>query len=181
MHQSPATVPALTQLAAPNHDFALREKAAFWLSAQHGIEALPILDRWSREDKDDRFREKLTFNLTLVHQPGAADTLIRMAHQDPAPQVRRQAQFWMAQIASQFADKRIAADLADSAVNDPNQDLRKSAVFGLSRLPNGEGTGKLIELARTSKDPAVRKQAVFWLGKSDDPRALEFLTKLIRQ
>ena len=178
VHQSPATVPALTELAAPSHDLALREKAAFWLGAQHGAEALPILDRFAREDKDDRFREKLTFDLTLVHQPAAADLLIRMAHQDPAPPVRKQAQFWM----SQLGGKRIAGDLSDSATNDPNEDVRKSAVFGLSQLPNGEGTSKLIDLARTSKDdPAVRKQAVFWLGQSNDPRALEYLTKLIQQ
>ena len=181
IHQSPATVPALAQLAAPSNDLALREKAAFWLSTQHGAEALPILDRFIRDDKDDRFREKLTFNLTLVHQPAAAQALIRMAHSDPAPSVRKQAQFWMAHLASQIGTKNVADDLGDSASNDPNESIRKSAVFSLTQLPNGEGTPKLIQLARSSKDPAVRKQAVFWLGQSNDPRALDYLTGLIRQ
>ena len=181
VHQSPAAVPALTQLSAPNQDLSLREKAAFWLSTAHGSEALPILDRYARDDRDERFREKITFDLTLVHQPGAADILIRMAHQDSAPSVRKQAQFWMAEIASQADAKRIATDLSQSAHNDPNEEIRKSAVFGLSRLPNGEGTGKLIQLAQTSRDRAVRKQAVFWLGQSDDPRALDYLTRLVQQ
>jgi HEAT repeat protein len=181
VHQSPATVPALTALASPSHDLALREKAAFWLSTQHGAEALPVLDRFARDDKDDRFREKLTFDLTLVHQPAAAQTLVRMAHQDPAPQVRRQAQFWMAHIASEIGSKNVAADLGNSADNDPNESIRKSAVFSLTQLPNGEGTPKLIQLAQSSKDPAVRKQAVFWLGQSNDLRALDYLTKLIQQ
>ncbi|GAA3746991.1 HEAT repeat domain-containing protein [Terriglobus aquaticus] len=181
VHQSPATVPALTALAAPSHDLALREKAAFWLSTQHGPEALPILDRFARDDKDDRFREKLTFDLTLVHQPAAAQTLIHMAHQDPAPQVRKQAQFWMAQIATRIGTKNVADDLGNTADNDPDSSIRKSAVFSLTQLPNGEGTPKLIQLAQTSKDPAVRKQAVFWLGQSSDPRALDYLTKLIQQ
>lgn len=181
VHQSPGTIPALTALASPSQDIALREKAAFWLSTQHGAEALPILDRFARDDRDDRFREKLTFDLTLVHQPAAAQTLIRMAHQDPAPQVRRQAQFWMAQIATRIGTKNVADDLGNSADNDPNESIRKSAVFSLTQLPNGEGTPKLIQLAQTSKDPAVRKQAVFWLGQSNDPRALDYLTRLIQQ
>lgn len=181
IHQSPRTVPALAQLAGPGNDFALREKAAFWLSTQHDAEAAAILERFARDDKDDRFREKLTFDLTLVHQPSASQTLVRMAHQDASPQVRRQAQFWMAHIASEIGSKNVAADLGDAATNDANESIRKSAVFSLTQLPNGEGTPKLIELAQTSKDPAVRKQAVFWLGQSSDPRALDFLTRLIQQ
>jgi HEAT repeat protein len=38
----------------------------------------------------------------------------------------------------------------------------------------------LITLADSSKDPIVRRQAIFWLGQSNDPRALEYLTKLLR-
>ena len=177
MHQSAATVPALTALAAPQQDLALRDRAAFWLSTQHGAEALPVLERFAQNDQDDRFREKLTFDLTLVHQPAAAAILSRMAHQDSAPGVRRQAQFWMAELGG----RQVAAELRDSANNDPAEEVRKSAVFGLSRLPNGEGTTRLIELAQTGRDPEVRKQALFWLGQSSDPRALDYLTKLIQQ
>lgn len=176
VHQSSATVPALVALAAPDRDFALREKAAFWLSTQRGKEALPVLDRWAREDRDERFREKLTFYLTLTHQAGAADVLIRMAHQDESARVRKQAQFWMANLGG----KRITDNLSESASNDPDLEVRKSAVFGLSRLPDHEGTPKLIQLASTSKDRAIRKQAVFWLGQSDDPKALAYLTGLLR-
>lgn len=177
LHQSPATVPALTALGGSNHDLQVREKAAFWLSAQYKKEALPILTRWITTDKDDTFREKLTFNLQNIHTPEAADILIRTAHDDASPRVRKQAQFWMASIAG----KKVIGSLSDAAENDPNVDVRKSAVFGLSRLPNNEGTPKLIELAQSSKDGAVRKQAVFWLGQSSDPRALEFLTRLVKQ
>lgn len=177
LHQSPATVPALTALGGPNHDIKVREKAAFWLGAQYKSEALPILERWITTDKDDAFREKLTFNLQNIHTPAAADILIRTAHDDASPRVRKQAQFWMATIAT----KRVLGSLGDAAENDPSSEVRKSAVFGLSRLPNYEGTPKLIDLAQSSKDAGVRKQAVFWLGQSSDPRALDFLTKLVKQ
>ncbi|MEZ2346817.1 HEAT repeat domain-containing protein [Terriglobus sp. RCC_193] len=177
LHNANATVPALVALGSANHDLQVREKAAFWLSTQHGKAALPTLDNWLRDDKDDRFREKLTFDLTLTREPSAADILIRTAHQDTSSKVRKQAQFWMANIAG----KRVAGSLSDSAKNDPDESVRKSAVFALSRLPNEEGTPRLIELAQNNKDAAVRKQAVFWLGQSNDPRALEYLTQLVKQ
>jgi len=33
----------------------------------------------------------------------------------------------------------------------------------------------LINVAKTNRNPAVRKQAIFWLGQSNDPRALNFI------
>jgi len=34
-------------------------------------------------------------------------------------------------------------------------------------------------VARTNRNPAVRKQAIFWLGQSKDPRALQFLEEIL--
>ena len=51
-------------------------------------------------------------------------------------------------------------------------EVKKRAVFALTQMPNGEGVPMLIQVARTNHNPAVRKQAVFWLGQSKDPRAL---------
>jgi hypothetical protein len=39
----------------------------------------------------------------------------------------------------------------------------------------------LIQVAQTNKNPEVRKQAMFWLGQSNDPRALEFFEKVLTQ
>jgi hypothetical protein len=46
-------------------------------------------------------------------------------------------------------------------------------------MPNGEGVPKLIEVARINRNPAVRRQAVFWLGQSRDDRALKFLEDIL--
>ena len=75
--------------------------------------------------------------------------------------------------------KLVAASLRDSADNDPDVENRKKAVFAMSRLPDGQATAQFVELAQSSKYPEVRKQAVFWLGQSKDPKALDYLTKLI--
>jgi hypothetical protein len=52
-------------------------------------------------------------------------------------------------------------------------------VFALSQLPRDEGVPKLIDVARTNRNPQVRKQAMFWLGQSNDPRALSFFAEVL--
>jgi HEAT repeat protein len=77
--------------------------------------------------------------------------------------------------------KKVTDDLRTIATNDPNDQIRKSAVFALSRLPGDDAATQLIAVADSSKDPVVRRQAIFWLGQSNDPRALDYLTKLLKQ
>ena len=72
-----------------------------------------------------------------------------MAHEDASPQVRKQAQFWMAT----KGGKRVTEDLRTLATDDPNEQIRKSAVFALSRLPGDEAATQLIAVADSSKDP----------------------------
>lgn len=54
-------------------------------------------------------------------------------------------------------------------------------MFALSELPEGEGIPHLIKVARENHNPAVREQAFFWLGQSEDPRALAFLTDVLKR
>ena len=42
-----------------------------------------------------------------------------------------------------------------------------------------DGVAKLIQVARTNRNPAVRKQAMFWLGQSKDPRATDFFAEVL--
>jgi hypothetical protein len=58
--------------------------------------------------------------------------------------------------------------------------VKKKAVFALSQMPKDEGVPKLIEVAEKNKNPEVRKQAMFWLGQSEDPRALAFFERVLR-
>ena len=38
----------------------------------------------------------------------------------------------------------------------------------------------LIELAKNHRNPAVRKEAIFWLGQSGDPRALDLIERILK-
>jgi len=54
-----------------------------------------------------------------------------------------------------------------------------AALFGLSQLENHSGVPALLDVARTSRDRELRKQAMFWLGQSGDPRALAFFEEIL--
>ena len=177
IHQAASATQALIALTAPDKSISLRDKAAFWLVNQRGHDGLVAVEHLAQTDADPQFRRKLAFDLTLSKEPEALTALIRMAHEDSSPEVRRQAQFWMAH----KGGKLVANDLSNAAENDPNEQVRRSAVFAISRLPAPDATTQLIHIADTSKDPVVRKQAVFWLGQSHDPRALDYLTQLLKQ
>jgi hypothetical protein len=48
-------------------------------------------------------------------------------------------------------------------------------------MPKDEGIPKLIEVARTNRNPEVRKQAYFWLGQTHDPRAVAFFEEILKR
>ncbi len=177
LHGSSKTIPTLESLTTTSNPADLRERACFWLGSSPDPAAFAVLQHLARTDPDPRFREKLTFDLTLAKQTAATDELIRLAHTDPAVGVRKQAQFWMAHLGGD----RILGELRSSTATDSDTEVRQSAVFALSQLPADQATPQLIHVAQSNNNPEVRKQAVFWLGQSSDPKALDFLTKLLEQ
>ena len=58
--------------------------------------------------------------------------------------------------------------------------MKKKAVFALSQFPKDEGVPLLIRVARTNTNPAVRKQAMFWLAQSKDQRAIDFFAEVLK-
>ena len=56
----------------------------------------------------------------------------------------------------------------------------QSQVSGpVSQLPKEDGVPRLIDVARSNRTPEVRKQAIFWLGQSHDPRAVKFFEEIL--
>jgi hypothetical protein len=106
----------------------------------------------------------------------SATALIRLAREVANADLRGDALFWL----SQRAGARAAAAITDAIENDPETQVKKKAVFALSQLPPDEGVPKLIAIAKSHQNPAVRKQAMFWLGQSRDPRALAFFEEILK-
>ena len=121
-------------------------------------------------------REHAVFALTESKVPEALNTVIRVAHEDKSPRVRSQALFWLAQRAGR---KMAESAINDAITNDPETEVKKKAVFALTQMPAGDGVPLLIQVARTNRNPEVRKQAIFWLGQNKDPRALAFIEEVL--
>lgn len=90
--------------------------------------------------------------------------------------IRRQAVFWVSQEAGEAATRGLAELVGDEQ---EDQDIREQAVFALSQLDGDRGIPILIRLARSDRDPAIRKKAIFWLGQSEDPRAIALFEELL--
>ncbi len=176
MHAAPEAATALERFAAPTQPFARRKKAIFWLANSRGRQGYTLVSRVLREDANDKLREHAIFALTLSREPHAIADIIRAAKEDRHPRVRGQALFWLAQKAA----KQAIGPINEALDRDPETEVKKKAVFALTQLPDG-GVPTLIQVARTNANPAVRKQAVFWLGQSRDPRALRYLEEILAQ
>ena len=57
----------------------------------------------------------------------------------------------------------------------------KAAQFWMALKGGKQVVGDLRAQVENDPDLRARKQAVFWLGQSKDPKAQEYLTKLLQQ
>jgi hypothetical protein len=147
-----------------------------------GTVSAPEAARWLVDvarRSDNKAGEKAIFASTIADSAVVWPELLRLARdEDVSRGTRRSAVFWVGQAAGEAATAGL-----DSLVDDRDADLevREQAVFALSQRPHDEGVPILIRIARTSQSPSIRKKALFWLGQSEDPRALalfeEILTK----
>jgi HEAT repeats len=105
-------------------------------------------------------------------------SLLALARAEHLPQERRQsAVFWL----GQAAGESVAGALDSIALDESgSRDIRKHAVFALSQRSTEEAVPALIRIARTNRDPELRRTALFWLGQSEDPRALDLFEELLR-
>ena len=176
LHADLSADAALDRLLAVNQADRVRGAVPFWLGHSRGAAGLERLRRVIKEDPSTEVRKKAVFGISQSPEPGATGTLIDTARNAPSSHLRGEAIFWLAQKAG-----RKAADAINERIEqDPEVEVKKKAVFALSQLPPDEGVPLLLRVARTHTSPAVRKQAMFWLGQSSDPRALDFFAEVLK-
>lgn len=121
--------------------------------------------------------EKAVFPATLADSANVWPAFIRLARDNTRPRkAREQVVFWLGQAAGDSATAHLNSIALDNGIE---REIRKQAVFALSQRPREEGIPALISIARTNRDPELRKNALFWLGQSHDPRALDLFEELI--
>ncbi|MEO8140086.1 MAG: HEAT repeat domain-containing protein, partial [Gemmatimonadota bacterium] len=128
-------------------------------------------------EKNEPASEEAVFPATIGEGVTAWPALLRIArNQEVQKKVRRSAIFWLGQAAGEAATLGL-----DSITQDQRQDreVRESAIFALSQRPKDEGVPALIRVAKSNRDPELRKKALFWLGQSEDPAALALFEELL--
>ena len=149
-----------------------------WLTDVRPTDSIALLESLVAPDAERKNRvSHAALSAIAMHaEPGAVKVLERLARSHASSSVRGDAIFWL----GQAAGRKVAGTITEAIEQDPDTDVKKRAVFALSQLPRSEGVPLLIDVARKNRNPAVRKQAIFWLGQSKDPRALDFFAEILK-
>ncbi len=103
-----------------------------------------------------------------------APELTRLVQNGDAPiDTRKDALFWLGESDIGVAEFARLYDRSQPFA------LREQWTFVLSQRHEDPALDKLIEIAREDSDVEIRKRAMFWLGQSRDPKAIQFLHDLI--
>jgi len=157
---------------SPDCELDAGGRTIHWMDTVDAGQSVNLLKTFVATDK---LRSTALAAIAMHKDDLSVPTLIDLARHDPLTKVRGDALFWLGQKAGEKAGGEITAAID----NDPETDVKKRAVFALSQLPKDEGVPLLIKVARTNQNPAVRKQAMFWLGQSRDQRALDFFAEIL--
>lgn len=165
---------ALATLVKSANSREVRKDALFWLGQTHSEQAVSTLKE-VLQGNDFEVQKHAVFVVTQLAEAQSLSLLIELAEQHQRAEIRKEALFWLVQ-----THNKKAVPALQQAVQQDEYQVQKHAVFALSQLPREEGTPLLIDIARTHANPKIRKDAMFWLGQSDDPRAAEALINIVR-
>jgi len=121
-----------------------------------------------------KLRDNVFLAVSRSDNPRAAAWLANVAtSSDESNHTREQAMFWLGQGRAPTAELvRLYDRLSEPA-------LRTHYTFVLSQRRDREALEKLIDVAEHDANRDVRRQALFWLGQSKDPRAAQYLRELV--
>lgn len=125
---------------------------------------------------------KAIFPAVLADSATVWPALLAVAHDSVTRSraTRQDAMLWLSRYAAAAVSGRLNDPFADDEDLSDDDDLKAHAVFVLSQLPHKEGIPSLLDIARRNPDTHVRGKALFWLGQSEDPRALALFESLLR-
>jgi hypothetical protein len=127
--------------------------------------------------KSDRAADDAIFPAMLADSVTVWPELLDLARDVSLPSKnRKSAVFWLSQEAADAATEGLSQIALDDS---EDWDVRKTAIFGLSQRKDEEGVPALIRIARTHENAQLVRHALFWLGQSEDPRAIELFEELL--
>jgi HEAT repeat protein len=160
-----------------NEDEDVRRSAGHALGVSSDPASLGVLTNLYGTIAHSELKRNLIHSISInQNQDAAIDFLIKLAKTERDGEARNQALFWLGHKAGEKS-LGVLKDVVEK--EDADTEVQKHAVFVISRRPVEEAVPLLIKIARTHQKPEVRKQAIFWLGRTGDPRALAFFEEIL--
>lgn len=154
----------------------LRGNAIHWLGQHQSIRNTSYLrDLYDRLD-DPELKEKAMFALSQTRSRENAEFLLRIAlDETESIDVRKKALFWSGQM------RIVSQELFDMYDQISDREMKEQLIFVYSqRRRDDAAIEKLIDIVRNETDTELRRRAIFWLGQTNDPRAIAVLEEIIR-
>jgi len=167
--ESPQGVEFLKQIAKKDKDNEQRSDAMFWLAQKNVKGIVPMLLDAIKKDPSAAIKEKAIFNLLQVKSDAASNALLVIAKNDKDAELQDKALFWLAQV-----DPTKAKAVVLKILKNANTENKiNNAVFTLSQISEGSNDHALFELLTNNYSTQVKKQALFWLGQSDNDETID--------
>jgi HEAT repeat protein len=166
-HDSPRAQQALRIYAERKEvPEAMRERAIFWLGQRHTPENAAFLRSLYGRLSGAELKKKVLFSLSQLGGEENGRWLLGIARDTAETlEMRKQALFWAGQGGVSIEElTRLYAN-----------------VFVYSQRNEPAALDKLIEIAKKDPNPELRKRALFWLGQSDQARAVQAIQDIIDQ
>jgi len=180
-HQVPENlgIPALINLVKTHSDKTVRNKAVFWVGQKaKSEEAIRCLETVVLKDAVAEIRKTAMLALSQAPDGRGVEALKRIGGTAKDAATRKDAIFWIGQ---QAKSADVIQFLENITREDLDPEVRKHALTALVQAPQKLGIPALINLAKSHPDKKIRTEAVFWLGESKDPRAMEALVEIVNE
>ncbi|MBX3145367.1 MAG: HEAT repeat domain-containing protein [Gemmatimonadales bacterium] len=159
----------------PGAPLKLRENAIFWLGQTGGGNNIEFLQGIYRSSTERAIKDKIVFAVSQQSGSDARAWLLSIARDTREDlEIRKRAIFWIAQSGGTGLPELFS--LYDRI---EERAIREQLIFAYSQRQERGAVDKLIEIARSDKDPELRKKAIFWLSQSRDPRVAVFLEEML--
>jgi HEAT repeat protein len=172
-------VVALMKVAGTAKDAETRKQAVFWLGQNaKSDDVMKFLETVVLKDADVEIRKTAILALSQARDERSLEVLMKIGSTAKDAATRMDAVFWIGRRAEsadviQFLEKVVRED------SDP--EVRKHALTALVHTPKNLGIPALINLAKSHPESEIRRDAIFWLGQSKDPRAMEALVEIVNE
>ena len=155
---------------------ATREKAIFWLGQKQTADNAGFLRSLYGKLKSQDLKKKVLFSLSQMGGEENGRWLLGVARDtSQSLEMRKQALFWAGQGGVSIGElTKLYANVSD-------KEMRAQLIFVYSQRDEPAALDQLIDIAKHDPNPDLKKRALFWLGQSEDSRAVQALQDIIDQ